>query len=83
MLDLGEPAVYLLNALTPAFPQNQRLVEVMSDEDGHFAWEYSEGEAMLAELRKGVRIFRARIEDPQQFTGVDVKAANNARRFAR
>ncbi|MFN8484080.1 MAG: class I SAM-dependent methyltransferase [Anaerolineae bacterium] len=51
MLDLGEPAVYLLNALTPAFPQNQRLVEVMSDEDGHFAWEYSEGEAMLAEWR--------------------------------
>ncbi|MFN8496268.1 MAG: class I SAM-dependent methyltransferase [Anaerolineae bacterium] len=51
MPGLGEQAVYLLNALTPAFPQNEHLVEVMSDAEGHFAWEYSEGEAMLDEWR--------------------------------
>ena len=33
--------------------------------------------------RNRVRIFRARIEDPQQFTGIDVEAANYARRLAR
>ncbi|MFN8472909.1 MAG: class I SAM-dependent methyltransferase [Anaerolineae bacterium] len=63
MSGLGEQAVYLLNALTPVFPQNELLVEVMSDEQGHFEWEYSEGEAMLAEWDPPLDVAGRRVLD--------------------